>query len=162
MLLSSDVKSYFCHHPCYAGDVPPGVTQPRNPVSQRPRRRRRPAAAKQVKAKSRVVATTVRLAPELQRRLKVLSKVLGRPVSKLIIEAIEVSVEARTAKAEAELEAMLEELRVYKQRDPAHEVAFERWLDAEAKHGQRDPIEGVVATGKLGPTRSRVRDLLAE
>lgn len=126
-----------------------------------------PAATKRAPvAKARPM--TIRLEPRLQHGLKLLNKLLRRPVNKLVTEAVEGFIEQRTAAVEHDLRDLLAQIEAYKTHDPSFELAFARWADGEASHGAQDPVEGEIVTtfsstkkkSKQGPSQTKVRDLL--
>ncbi len=97
------------------------------------------AAVAEVKAK------TLRLAPEYEAGLALLKGVLGVPVNKMVNEAVAEYIRKRTAEVEADLTGVLDRVKAYRCADPHFKQALAKFVDAEARQGQRDPVEGVVA-----------------
>jgi hypothetical protein len=128
-----------------------------------------PAAAT-VKVKS------LRLEPAYEAGLGLLKAVLKKPLNKMVNEAVGEYIDRRTAEAEAHLTGTLERLKAYRRGDPAFEQDLAGFVAAEARHGKRDPMEGVTysvvppkaATAaakksrptKAGPALKKVRDLI--
>ncbi len=102
-------------------------------------------------------AFTFRIDPDDQAALARLSKILRRPMNKLIGEAVAVYLAQRSREVERDLEADLERLRAYRRRDPDFEQAIEAFIDAEVSVD--DPLEG-RPTAASGPVRTRIRRLL--
>lgn len=115
-------------------------------------------------------AITVRLRPDLRRRLNLLRRVLKRPVNKMINEALEGFVLKRTAEVQADLKDLLAQIEDYKRHDPKFDKAFRRWEEAEASFGHQDPAEGVrvmtkagkkpAMAAEIGSTQNVVREIL--
>ena len=116
-----------------------------------------------------VKAKTLRLEPEYEAGLAMLKGVLGMPINKMVNEAVGEYIRRRTAEVETDLSDVLEQIRAYRKADPHFKQAWERFADAEARHGKDDPIEGVVVRGrppagrrrpKSGSTLAMIREIL--
>jgi len=94
-------------------------------------------------------ATTVRIEPLAQAALENLSRVLKRPMNQLVNEAVKDYVDRRSQEVEHGLEATLAKLRAYRRRDPQFKEAIAAVVDAEARLGKEDPVEGQAVIGKL-------------
>jgi len=106
-------------------------------------------------------ATTFRLDPSVQAGLTLLQGLLGQPMNRLVNEAVRKFVERRTGEIEVQLEQVLERLRVYRKSDPAFKKAVAEFVEAEAKYGATDPVEGRVAPSPTkGPAQTLVQNLL--
>ena len=114
-------------------------------------------------------ATTVRLEPSLQDGLETLSKVLKRPMNQLINEALHDYVSRRSRDVEHDLNKTVAALRAYRRRDPRFKAAIATAAKAEAKHGNKDPLDGDVVIGDLvdgrlveepGPVEAEIHQLL--
>jgi hypothetical protein len=100
---------------------------------------------------------TLRLDPQVQTALSELSKLMRRPVNKLVNEAIRDYLDRRGREAEGELEGTLERLRAYRKTDPQLRRSLDEFAEAEAAVVE-DPAEGTVARSE--PIRSEIQDLL--
>lgn len=85
------------------------------------------------------IALTLRLDAPERDALKSLSKVEGRPINQLLIEAIR-SYLGQKGRRERTLEANLKTLREYRRKDPGFKRAIAAFVEAEASH--KDPLEG--------------------
>jgi predicted transcriptional regulator len=94
-------------------------------------------------------ASTFRIDPPVQSALENLSRILKRPMNRLVNEALEYYLERRSRDVERDLEATLARLRAYRKRDPHFERAIAAVVDAEARFGKDDPAEGEVVIGTL-------------
>ncbi len=107
------------------------------------------------------VPFTLRIDAEERAALEDLSKIEGRPVNQLLNEAIK-SFLIRRGPRERSLEANLARLRAYRESDPGFQRAVAAFVESEASLD--DPVEGQVVTTEpiesIGPTQSRIRDLL--
>jgi hypothetical protein len=122
------------------------------------------AAAPAVKTK------TLRLAPEYEAGLALLKGVLGTPVNKMVNEAVGEYIRKRSAQVEADLTGVLAQVKAYRRADPRFKQARARFVDAEARLGGDDPVEGVVIdmappaskrrAAKAGPAQTMIRELL--
>ena len=116
-------------------------------------------------------ATTLRLKPELQQGLELLHEVLKQPINKMVNEAVKGFIDKRTAEVESDLKGVLAQIKAYKRVDPKFAAATAQFVDAEARLGGEDPVEGVVvdaepggaaaARTKFGPAQAMVRELLS-
>ena len=116
-------------------------------------------------------ATTLRLKPELQQGLELLHEVLKQPINKMVNEAVKGFIDKRTAEVESDLKGVLAQIKAYKRVDPKFAAAIAQFVDAEARLGGEDPVEGVVvdaepggaaaARTKFGPAQAMVRELLS-
>lgn len=93
----------------------------------------------------------------MQARLAALSKILRRPMNRLVNEAVEAYVERRSSEVERDLEASLASLRAYRQRDPNFEQAIADFAEAEVSI--EDQVEGQPADDG-GPVRTEIDRLL--
>ena len=84
-------------------------------------------------------ALTLRIDARERNALRSLSKVEGRPVNQLLIEAIK-SYLGQKGRRESTLEANLKTLREYRRKDPGFRRAIAAFVEAEAS--QKDPLEG--------------------
>ena len=94
-------------------------------------------------------ASTFRIDPPVQAALENLSRILKRPMNRLVNEAVKDYVDQRGREVERDLEATLASLRAYRKRDPHFRTAVAEFVDAEARFGKEDPAEGKVVIGKL-------------
>ena len=85
-------------------------------------------------------ASTFRIDARLQATLRELSRIVHRPMNRLVNEALELYLAQQGPQVERELEASLAALRAYRQRDPNFKTAIGALVEAEAQ--SRDPIEG--------------------
>lgn len=85
------------------------------------------------------IALTLRIDAPERDALRSLSKVEGRPVNQLLIEAIR-SYLGQKGRRERTLESDLKTLREYRRKDPGFRRAIAAFVDAEATH--KDPLEG--------------------
>lgn len=112
-------------------------------------------------------ATTVRLEPAAQAKLRKLSKILHQPVNKLVNEAIRDYVVRRSKQAEDELSSMLAGLRELRKRDPNFEESIAKFIEAELTVTD-DPAEGSIfieegesdEVGAVGPVQKAVLKVL--
>lgn len=137
-------------------------------------RARTPAVRKASSEKSAAAALvktkTLRLAPEYEAGLALLKGVLGTPVNKMVNEAVGEYIRKRSAEVEADLKGVLEQVKAYRRADPHFKQARARFVDAEARLGADDPLEGVVVdvkppavkrrAAKVGPAQTMIRELL--
>lgn len=84
-------------------------------------------------------AVTLRINIEERNALKNLSKIEGRPVNQLLIDAIKSYLKQKGQK-ERSLEATLNSLKAYRKKDPGFKRALADFVEAEAT--LRDPLEG--------------------
>jgi hypothetical protein len=84
-------------------------------------------------------ALTLRIDAPERDALRSLSKVEGRPINQLLIEAIRNYLGQR-GRRERTLEANLKTLREYRRKDPGFRRAIASFVEAEAS--QKDPLEG--------------------
>jgi len=136
-------------------------------LSAAPRR----ASPKASAEASAVKTKTLRLAPEYEAGLALLKGVLGTPVNKMVNEAVGEYIRRRSAEVEADLTGVLAQVKAYRRADPRFKQARARFVDAEARRGRDDPVEGVVVdvappaakrrtTAKAGPAQTLIRGLL--
>lgn len=122
------------------------------------------------KGSTAVRAKTLRLIPEFEVGLGILKNILRKPVNKMVNEAVGEYIEKRTAEVETDLRGVLEKLKAYKRADPKFASARAQFVEAEARYGADDPVEGVVfdveppqrsaGKSKMGPSQTMVRELL--
>ncbi len=94
-------------------------------------------------------ASTFRIDPPVQLALENLSRVLRRPMNRLVNEALRDYVDRRSSAVERDLELTLARLRAHRRRDPHFKEAIAAVVDAEAVLGREDPAEGKVVVGRL-------------
>jgi hypothetical protein len=143
--------------------------------SPKARAEQAPSAHKASSAKSAATAVvktkTLRLSPEYEAGLALLKGVLGMPVNKMVNEAVGEYIRKRSAEVEADLAGVLAQVKAYRRADPQFKQARARWVDAEARLGGDDPVEGVMvdvappaakrrAVNKAGPAQTMIRELL--
>ena len=87
---------------------------------------------------------TLRLKPAFDRGLLILKDILRKPVNTMVNEAVGEYIERRTAQVESDLTTTLDELQAYRRSDPEFAAARAAFVDAEARHGHEDPMEGRV------------------
>jgi hypothetical protein len=108
-------------------------------------------------------AFTLRIDAEERTALENLSRIEGRPMNQLLIEAIKGYLRQRGSK-ERSLEAHLASLRAYRKKDPGFGKAMGKFVEAEAM--LEDPLEGEIVEAKpkeakaAGPVQSKIRDIL--
>ena len=108
-------------------------------------------------------AFTLRIDAEERTALENLSRIEGRPMNQLLIEAIKGYLRQRGRK-ERSLEAHLAGLRAYRKKDPAFRKAMGKFVEAEAM--LEDPLEGEIVESPsddakvAGPVQSKIRDIL--
>ena len=141
----------------------------RSAPAAKPKRDR--AAGLSVADGSAVVrAKTLRLRPEFEVGLGILKNVLRKPINKMVNEAVGEYIEKRAAEVEADLYGVLEKLKAYKRADRKFASARAQFVEAEARYGADDLVEGVVfdvepprrsaEKPKKGPSQTMVRELL--
>lgn len=102
-------------------------------------------------------ASTFRLDPVEQERLRLLSKLLRTPMNRLVNEAVAAYVERRSKTVEKDLKESLERIWAYRERDPDFEQAIAAFAEAEASLD--DPVEGQLVE-EVGPIRAEIMRLL--
>ncbi|MBV9183095.1 MAG: hypothetical protein JO356_17470 [Acidobacteria bacterium] len=109
-------------------------------------------------------AFTLRIDAAERNALKNLSKIEGRPINQLLIEAIKSYLGQRTEK-ERSLEATLDSLKAYRRKDPGFRQAIAAFVEAEAT--VNDPLEGAPIEGNVddmpdsaGPIQTKVRGVI--
>ena len=109
-------------------------------------------------------ALTLRLEAPERDALRSLSKVEGRPINQLLIEAIR-SYLGQKGRKERTLEANLKALREYRRKDPGFRRAIAAFVEAEAS--QKDPLEGEPvdsdtdhASQPRGELQSKLREVI--
>jgi hypothetical protein len=85
------------------------------------------------------IALTLRIDAPERDALRSLSKVEGRPINQLLIEAIR-NYLGQKGRRERTLEANLKALREYRRKDPEFKRAIAAFVESEAS--QKDPLEG--------------------
>lgn len=141
----------------------------RSAMAAKPKRAK--VAGLGVESGSTVVrAKTLRLRPEFEVGLGILKDVLRKPINKMVNEAVGEYIERRAAEVEADLYGVLGKLKAYKRADQKFAAARAQFVEAEARHGADDPVEGVVfdvepprrsaGKSKTGPSQSMVREFL--
>jgi predicted transcriptional regulator len=104
-------------------------------------------------------ATTVRLPVELIAGLALLQRILKKPMNRMINEAVRHYVQRQSSRAETDLQRVLERVKAYRRSDPSYRKLWAEFVDAEARHGKDDPVEGRIKSA--GPVQTRVRDILS-
>lgn len=133
--------------------------------------RRSPVASSERAQGVAVKAKTLRLAPEFEAGLVLLKGVLGVPVNKMVNEAVGEYIRKRSAEVEADLTGVLDRVKAYRRADPHFKLARSRLVEAEARGGRHDPVEGVVVdveppaakrrrSKAAGPSQAMIRGLL--
>src|ERR1700752_207457 len=96
--------------------------------------------------------------------LRSLSKVEGRPINQLLIEAVRNYLGQR-GRRERTLEANLKTLREYRRKDPGFRRAIMAFVEAEAS--QKDPLEGEPVESDtehpsqpIGELQSKLREVI--
>jgi len=117
-----------------------------------------------------VRAKTLRLRPEFEVGLGILKTVLRKPINKMVNEAVGEYIEKRAAEVEADLHGVLGKLKAYKRADQKFAAARAQFVEAEARYGADDLVEGVVfdvepprrsgGKSKTGPSQTMVREIL--
>ena len=109
-------------------------------------------------------ALTLRLDARERDALKSLSKVEGRPINQLLIEAIR-SYLGEKGRRERTLEANLKTLREYRRKDPGFKRAIAAFIESEASH--KDPLEGEPvesdtehSSHSIGQLQSKLREVV--
>lgn len=108
-------------------------------------------------ATTEVIPKTLRLAPEYEAGLALLKGVLGMPVNKMVNEAVGEYIRKRTAEVEADLTGVLAQVKAYRRADPHFKKALSTFVDAEARHGGKDPVEGGVVAAPSGAARRKAK-----
>lgn len=132
--------------------------RPSRPLSRKTRRK--PAASKAAGTVSTAApkATTVRLKPELITGLSLLQRILKKPMNRMINEAVRHYVERQSSEVETDLQKVLERVKAYRRSDPNYKKLWAEFVDAEARYGKDDPVEGRIKSA--GPVQTRVREIL--
>jgi predicted transcriptional regulator len=109
-------------------------------------------------------AFTLRIDAEERNALKHLSKIEGRPINQLLVEAIK-SYLGQKGQRERSLEASLANLKEYRRKDPGFRKAIAAFVEAEAT--VQDPLEGEpiepasdTVENATGPMQSKVRGVI--
>ena len=77
----------------------------------------------------------------------------------MINEAVHRYVERQTSAVETDLQNVIARVRAYRRSDPNYKKLWAEFVDAEARHGKHDPVEGRIKNA--GPVHTRVRDILS-
>ncbi|HMN43836.1 MAG TPA: hypothetical protein PKE27_04655 [Povalibacter sp.] len=94
--------------------------------------------------------TTFRIDPAIQGGLKTLSRLLGKPVNKLVNDALLQYVKAQAGKMEVDL------LREYRDLDPDLSRSVGQAVQREMGYVGRDPMEGILLPeGEDAPVSDR-------
>lgn len=96
--------------------------------------------------KTPVRTKTLRLTPLFEEGLAMLKGVLKKPINKMVNEAVGEYIARRTTEVEAQLTTTLDELKAYRLADPEFSAARQAFIQAEARHGKEDPMEGRLVT----------------
>ena len=109
-------------------------------------------------------AFTLRIDAEERNALKNLSKIEGRPINQLLIEAIK-SYLGQKGQKERSLESSLNSLKAYRRKDPGFRKAIAAFVEAEAT--VKDPLEGEPIEANddemldsTGPIQNKVRGVI--
>lgn len=108
---------------------------------------------------ARPKATTVRLEPALITGLSLLQRILKKPMNRMVNEAVRHYVERQSSEVETDLQKVLERVQAYRRSDPNYKKLWAQFVDAEARYGKDDPVEGHIESA--GPVRSKVRKILS-
>lgn len=127
-------------------------------ASKRPLRKASTSSRTRSPARARK-ATTLRLDPSLLSGLELLQHVMKKPLNRLINEAVRSYVARRSAEVEGGLQDILDRVRAYRRTDPDFDKLWDEFVDAEARFGAEDPVEGSTQKS-AGPAQTLVRDLL--
>ncbi len=96
--------------------------------------------------KAPVRTKTLRLAPLFEEGLAMLKGVLHKPINKMVNEAVGEYIARRTTEVETQLTTTLDELKAYRLADPEFSTARQAFIEAEARYGKEDPMEGRLVT----------------
>jgi hypothetical protein len=136
------------------------MTTPRpHRPSRKPARKPADGATRRAVPKAVPKATTVRLQVELLAGLALLQRILKKPMNRMINEAVRSYVERQSSQVEADLQQVLERVKAYRRSDPGYRRLWAEFVDAEARHGKDDPVEGRIKSA--GPVQAKVRDILS-
>jgi hypothetical protein len=109
-------------------------------------------------------ALTLRIDAPERDALRSLSKVEGRPINQLLIEAIR-SYLGQKGRTERTLEANLKTLREYRRKDPGFKRAITAFVESEASH--TDPLEGEPVepdterpSQQIGELQNKLREVI--
>lgn len=127
-------------------------------ASKRPLRKAPTSSRTRSPARARKT-TTLRLDPSLLSGLELLQHVMKKPLNRLINEAVRSYVARRSAEVEGGLQDILDRVRAYRRTDPNFDKMWDEFVDAEARFGAEDPVEGSTQKS-AGPAQTLVRDLL--
>jgi predicted transcriptional regulator len=119
---------------------------------------RKPPAAGMAAPKAVPKATTIRLKAELITGLTLLQHILKKPMNRMINEAVRLYVERQSVQVETDLKDVLERIKAYRRSDPSYKKMWDEFVDAEARYGKDDPVEGRIKNA--GPVQARVREML--
>jgi hypothetical protein len=101
-------------------------------------------------------ATTVRIDPAIQGGLKTLSRLLGKPVNKLVNDALAQYVKTQAGKMEVDLQQDIGLLRQYRELDPDLTRSVDQAVQRERGYVGRDPLEGeLLPEGQEAPRATR-------
>ena len=132
--------------------------RPSRPLSHRTRRK--PVASKAAGTVSTAPeATTVRLEPALMAGLLLLQRILKKPINRMLNEAVRHYVERQSSEVETDLQKVLERVQAYRRSDPNYKKLWAEFVDAEARYGKDDPVEGRIKSA--GPVQTMVREILS-
>jgi len=109
-------------------------------------------------------AFTLRIDSPEREALRSLSKIEGRPINQLLVDAIRTYL-GQKGRRERILEANLKALRQYRQKDVGFRRAIAAFVDAEAT--QKDPLEGNPVDSQIdeplqrtGALQSKLREVI--
>jgi hypothetical protein len=109
-------------------------------------------------------AVTLRIDAPERDALRSLSKVEGRPINQLLIEAIR-NYLGQKGRRERTLEINLKTLREYRRKDPGFKRAIAAFVESEAS--QKDPLEGDPVESDtehpsqpIGELQSKLREVI--
>ena len=77
----------------------------------------------------------------------------------MINEAVRHYVERQSSEVEMDLQNVLERVKAYRRSDPNYEKLWAELVDAEARYGKDDPVEGRIKSA--GPVQTKVREILS-
>ena len=79
-------------------------------------------------------------------------------MNRMINEAVRLYVERQSVQVETDLKDVLERIKAYRRSDPSYKKMWDEFVDAEARYGKDDPVEGRIKNA--GPVQARVREIL--
>jgi hypothetical protein len=77
----------------------------------------------------------------------------------MINEAVRHYVERQASEVETDLQKVLDRVKAYRRSDPNYKKLWAEFVNAEARYGKDDPVEGRIK--RAGPVQARVREILS-